>query len=76
MPTTLIPGGDNLATLEHIGRTGHGYSWFVLTKAIADKEFIFSGSEQNPGLTIKKLKNLLSKVGGTHPAIQNFMNAR
>ncbi|WP_426706519.1 FAD-binding dehydrogenase [Corynebacterium auriscanis] len=75
LPTTLIPGGDNLATLEHIGRTGHGYSWFVLTKAIADKEFIFSGSEQNPDLTIKKFKNLLSKVGpGTHPAIQNFMD--
>lgn len=75
LPNTIIPGGDNLAGVEQIGRTGHGYSWFVLNKAIADKEFIFSGSEQNPDLTIKKVKNLLSKVGpGTHPAIQAFMD--
>lgn len=75
LPSHLIPGGDNLATLKHIGHTGHGYSWFVLNKHIADKEFIFSGSEQNPDLTIKKVKNLLSKIGpGTHPAIQNFMD--
>lgn len=75
LPNTIIPGGDNLKGLAHVGRTGHGYSWFVLNKSIVDKEFIFSGSEQNPDLTIKKVKNLLSKVGpGTHPAIQNFMD--
>lgn len=75
LPNTIIPGGDNLGGVGHIGRTGHGYSWFVLNKTIADKEFIFSGSEQNPDLTIKKVKNLLSKVGpGTHPAIQAFMD--
>lgn len=75
LPSTIIPGGDNLASVAHIGRTGHGYSWFVLNKTIADKEFIFSGSEQNPDLTVKKVKNLLSKVGpGTHPAIKAFMD--
>lgn len=75
LPNTIIPGGDNLKGLAHVGRTGHGYSWFVLNKSIVDKEFIFSGSEQNPDLTIKKVKNLLSKVGpGTHPAIRNFMD--
>lgn len=75
LPSTIIPGGDNLASVAHIGRTGHGYSWFVLNETIADKEFIFSGSEQNPDLTVKKVKNLLSKVGpGTHPAIKAFMD--
>ena len=61
--------------MKHIGTTGHSYSWFILNKTIADKEFIFSGSEQNPDLTIKKVKNLLSKVGpGTHPAVKAFMD--
>lgn len=75
LPNNLIPGGDNLAALAHVGRTGHGYSWFILNKTIADKEFIFSGSEQNPDLTDKSFKKLLGKVGpGTHVAIQNFMD--
>lgn len=75
LPTNLFPGSDNLAALAHIGRTGHGYSWFVLNQAIADKEFIFSGSEQNPDLTDKSLKKLTGKVApGTHVAIQAFMD--
>lgn len=75
LPTNLFPGADNLRSLAHIGRTGHGYSWFVLDKTIADKEFIFSGSEQNPDLTDKSLKKLAGKVGpGTHVAVQNFMD--
>ncbi|WP_034651794.1 FAD-binding dehydrogenase [Corynebacterium vitaeruminis] len=73
--TNLFPGSDNLAALAHIGRTGHGYSWFVLNKAIADKEFIFSGSEQNPDLTDKSFKKLAGKVGpGTHVAVKAFMD--
>ena len=73
--SNLIPGGDTIATMKHLGTTGHSYSWFILNKTIADKEFIFSGSEQNPDLTIKKVKNLLSKVGpGTHPAVKAFMD--
>lgn len=75
LPNHLIPGGDNLAALSHIGRTGYGYSWFILNKHIADKEFIFSGSEQNPDLTDKSFKKLLSKVApGTHVAIKAFMD--
>ncbi|MGJ0182451.1 FAD-binding dehydrogenase [Corynebacterium glyciniphilum] len=75
LPTNIFPGSDNLASLEHIGRTGHGYSWFVLDKTIADKEFIFSGSEQNPDLTDKSLRKLVGKVGpGTHVAVRNFMD--
>ncbi|AHI23899.1 FAD-binding dehydrogenase [Corynebacterium vitaeruminis] len=75
LPTNLFPGSDNLAALAHIGRTGHGYSWFVLNKAIADKEFIFSGSEQNPDLTDRSFKKLAGKVGpGTHVAVKAFMD--
>ena len=74
-PSNIIPGGDTIATMKYLGTTGHSYSWFILNKTIADKEFIFSGSEQNPDLTIKKVKNLLSKVGpGTHPAVKAFMD--
>lgn len=74
LPTNLFPGSDNIAALSHIGRTGHGYSWFVATKEIVDKEFMFSGSEQNPDLTDKEIKKLISKVGpGTHPAVKAFM---
>lgn len=75
LPANLFPGSDNLAALAHIGRTGFGYSWFVLNQAIADKEFIFSGSEQNPDLTEKSLKLLAGKLGpGTHVAVKAFMD--
>ncbi|OFK67757.1 FAD-binding dehydrogenase [Corynebacterium sp. HMSC076G08] len=74
LPTNLFPGTDNLAALAHIGQTGHGYSWFVLNQAIVDKEFIFSGSEQNPDLTDKEFKKLAGKLGpGTHVAVKAFM---
>lgn len=73
LPTNLFPGSDNLAALSHIGKTGHGYSWFLLNSTIADKEFIFSGSEQNPDLTQKTIRQLASKLGPkTHPAVQAF----
>ncbi|MEX3504656.1 FAD-binding dehydrogenase [Corynebacterium sp. LK2510] len=73
LPANLFPGSDNLAALAHIGKTGHGYSWFVLNQAIADKEFIFSGSEQNPDLTDKSLKKLAGKLtSGTPGPIKAF----
>ncbi|APT93490.1 FAD-binding dehydrogenase [Corynebacterium phocae] len=75
LPTNLFPGSDNLAALGHIGRTGHGYSWFVLNQTIADKEFIFSGSEQNPDFTEKSFKLLAGKLGpGTHVSVKAFMD--
>ncbi|MGZ4498754.1 MAG: FAD-binding protein, partial [Nocardioides sp.] len=40
----------------------HDYSWFVLTQKIIEKEFALSGSEQNPDLTGKDIKLLLSRV--------------
>jgi predicted oxidoreductase len=67
LPGPLFPGFDTLGTLEHIAATGHGYSWFVLTQKIIEKEFALSGSEQNPDLTDKNLRLLAKRVGKGAP---------
>ena len=53
LPSPLYPGYDTLGQLDYIMKTGHEYSWFILTQAIIKKEFALSGSEQNPDLTGK-----------------------
>lgn len=70
LPVPLFPGFDTLGTLEHIVATGYDYSWFVLTQAIIEKEFALSGSEQNPDLTGKSVRELLRQrlgKGATEP---------
>ncbi|MFI6577821.1 FAD-binding dehydrogenase [Nocardiopsis sp. NPDC050513] len=62
MPAPCFPGFDTLGTLEHIMRTGHDYTWFVLSQKIIEKEFGLSGSEQNPDLTGKDVKLVLQRV--------------
>ena len=64
LPVPLFPGFDTLGTLEHIMRTGHDYSWFVLTQSIIRKEFALSGSEQNPDLTGKNWRMVLGRAFG------------
>ncbi|MCP3062712.1 FAD-binding dehydrogenase [Myxococcus sp. K38C18041901] len=64
LPPPLYPGFDTLGTLEHILKTGHDYSWFVLNQAILKKEFALSGSEQNPDLTGKDWKGVLNRAVG------------
>ena len=60
----LFPGFDTLGTLAHIMRTGHEHTWFVLTQKIIEKEFALSGSEQNPDITGKSVRELLkTRVG-------------
>lgn len=68
LPAPLFPGFDTLGTLEHILSTGFDHSWFVLTRKIVEKEFALSGSEQNPDLTGKSIRGVLSRVGGGAPA--------
>jgi hypothetical protein len=68
LPAPLFPGFDTLGTLEHLQRTGHGHSWFVLTQKILEKEFTLSGSEQNPDLTGKDVRLLLQRVRPGAPA--------
>lgn len=70
LPVPLFPGFDTLGTLEHIVSTGYDYSWFVLTQSIIEKEFALSGSEQNPDLTGKSVRELLRQrlgKGATEP---------
>lgn len=62
LPAPYFPGFDTLGTLKHLRTTGYDYSWFVLTQKVIEKEFALSGSEQNPDLTGKDVKLLLSRV--------------
>ncbi|MFE2750801.1 FAD-binding dehydrogenase [Actinosynnema sp. NPDC059335] len=62
LPIPLFPGFDALGALEHIVKTGYGYSWFVLNSRIIGKEFALSGSEQNPDLTGKDVKAVLKRA--------------
>jgi uncharacterized protein len=70
-----FPGFDTLGTLEAIQQTGYDYSWFILTQKIIEKEFALSGSEQNPDLTGKSIKKVLSRIlpGPTAP-VKAFMD--
>jgi predicted oxidoreductase len=75
LPAPLFPGFDTLGTLAHIGTTGHEHTWFVLTQKIIEKEFTLSGSEQNPDLTNKDLRLLLTRVrSGAAAPVQRFMD--
>jgi predicted oxidoreductase len=68
LPVPLFPGFDTLGTLEHLMHTGFDYSWFVLTRKIIEKEFTLSGSEQNPDLTGKSVRDVLQRARGGAPA--------
>ncbi len=70
LPIPLFPGFDTLGTLEHLRSTGYDHSWFVLTQSMIEKEFALSGSEQNPDLTGKSIRELLKQrlgKGATAP---------
>jgi predicted oxidoreductase len=73
LPVPLFPGFDTLGTLEHLRATGHNHSWFVLTQSIIEKEFALSGSEQNPDLTNKSMRELAKRLGkGATPPVEKF----
>ncbi|WP_394378544.1 FAD-binding dehydrogenase [Saccharopolyspora spinosa] len=67
LPAPLFPGFDTLGTMEHIAKSGHEYTWFVLNRRIISREFALSGSEQNPDLTERSLRKLLQRGGGGTP---------
>ncbi|MDQ1564874.1 MAG: uncharacterized protein QOI14_1825, partial [Actinomycetota bacterium] len=71
LPVPLFPGFDTLGTLKHLMGTGYDYSWFVLTQKIIEKEFALSGSEQNPDLTNRSVRQVLGRVrpGATAPVV-------
>ncbi|MET8118809.1 FAD-binding dehydrogenase [Micromonospora sp. NPDC005291] len=68
LPGPLYPGFDTLGTLAHLRTTGHDHSWFVLTQKIIEKEFALSGSEQNPDLTNKSVRQTLGRIRPGAPA--------
>jgi predicted oxidoreductase len=76
LPPPLYPGSDTLGTLECLRRTGHDHSWFILSKKIIAREFALSGSEQNPDLTGRDRKAMLtSRLGGAVPGpVQAFLD--
>ncbi|WP_426995843.1 FAD-binding dehydrogenase [Pseudarthrobacter sp. N5] len=75
LPPPLFPGFDSLGALRHILGTGHDYSWFVLNKTIALKEFALSGSEQNPDLTGKDIRLLAGRLKpGADSPVQRFLD--
>jgi predicted oxidoreductase len=76
LPAPLYPGFDTLGTLAHLRRTGHDHSWFILTRKIIAKEFALSGSEQNPDLTGRDRKAMVtSRLGGAVPGpVQAFLD--
>ena len=60
----FYPGFDTLGTLQYLMKNGSQYSWFITTQSIIKKEFALSGSEQNPDITNRNYKLLLSRLGG------------
>ncbi len=75
LPAPLFPGFDSLGALRHILASGYGHSWFVCNRTIALKEFALSGSEQNPDLTGKDVRLLLSRVGpGSDSPLRLFLD--
>jgi uncharacterized protein len=60
LPVPLFPGFDTLGTLDHIMRTGHEHTWYLLTQKIIEKEFALSGSEQNPDITSRSFRRVLA----------------
>ncbi|MFX3631727.1 MAG: FAD-binding dehydrogenase [Candidatus Pristimantibacillus sp.] len=74
-PAPHFPGFDTLGSLEAIQKTGYSYSWFILTRKIIEKEFALSGSEQNPDLTGKSIRKILTRVlPGAPGPVQAFMD--
>ncbi len=74
LPAPLFPGFDTLGTLEYLRKTGYDHSWFILNARIIEKEFALSGSEQNPDLTGRSVKEVLGRVRpGPTPPVRAFI---
>ena len=67
-PRRTSPASTPSARCGHLRATGHDHSWFVLTQKIIEKEFALSGSEQNPDLTGKNVREVLDRVRPGAPA--------
>jgi len=61
-PMPLITAYDTRYLVEQICRTPYQYSWQILNRRIAEKEFAISGSEHNPAVRDKKWFRFLKTV--------------
>jgi predicted oxidoreductase len=74
LPAPLFPGFDTLGTLAHVARSGHGHTWFLTTMRIVEKEFALSGSEQNPDLTGRSVRQVLGRArSGVATPVRMFL---
>lgn len=62
MPHPRWPGFDTLGALGRIRERGDEHTWFVLNRRIIGKEFALSGSEQNPDLTGRSVRQVLGRI--------------
>ncbi|MFD3681599.1 FAD-binding dehydrogenase [Streptomyces sp. NPDC058613] len=75
LPVPLFPGFDTLGTLDHIMKTGHDHTWFVLNQRVIGKEFGLSGSEQNPDLTGRSVRQVIDRARQAVPGpVKAFMD--
>ncbi|MCY0946952.1 FAD-binding dehydrogenase [Streptomyces antarcticus] len=75
LPVPLFPGFDTLGTLDHIMKTGHDHTWFVLNQRVIGKEFGLSGSEQNPDLTGRSVRQVIGRARQAVPGpVKAFMD--
>ena len=77
LPAPYLPGFDTLGTLAHLRTTApeHDHSWFVATHTILGKEYALSGSEQNPDLTGRSVREVLGRVTTDVPGpVQAFVD--
>lgn len=70
-PTPLVTGYDTRFLIEQITKQEHKYSWHLLNRKIAIKEFAISGSEHNDAIKNKKyLKFILNVILGNKKLVE------
>ena len=75
LPPPLFPGFDSLGALRHITGAGYDYSWLVLDRRTLATEFALSGSDQNPDLTGKSIRQVIGRArGGPTGPVQAFVD--
>ncbi|MCF8609920.1 FAD-binding dehydrogenase [Gordonia sp. HY285] len=63
LPAPYFPGYDTIGTLRYLRTTydiaPYDHSWLVLNERIIAKEFVLSGSEQNPDITGRSKREVI-----------------
>ncbi|HEX6548902.1 MAG TPA: FAD-binding dehydrogenase [Candidatus Dormibacteraeota bacterium] len=73
LPPPLFPGFDALGALREITRSGFDHSWFLLNRRVIGREFALSGSEQNPDLTGRSVRGVLTHRTDVPGPVAAFM---